>query len=490
MYRRQLVTFSLTLTLFAASASAQDWLTIETERFTVVSQLNERDTRAWARDFDRFISALHGLMPINEALLPPLTAVLFRRVGAFSPYRMRTESGVVGGNTGVFINYSTWSLIGMPGARGSAVDNSTIYHEAVHWYMSADPKRSPLWFREGIAEVFSTFDIEGGVGKWGRPIRDNIEFLQAAGLQPMEEFLEVTQDEAMHANATYYSQAWLFVHYLLIGGVMDGGPALLGRFLENWEAMSPVEAFRATFRMEPAEMNRVLYSYARESRLNVASTALAGSESEFVVEPASPALVELSLARLAFATGSEERLLEHLDRLTGIAPDSAEAYDLKAAIRLQAGDLEVEDLLDEAIALGSRDARTYELKAALFADRVRRNAPLFAAAAFDADDARRIANHLVSSANLQPLNLRIYTALADVLFSVGGTEDYDRIALANGAAAFPDAGVVPIGQAALALAADDAAEARRLVELALSGSYQLSSTERAAADALLRRLDR
>lgn len=143
------------------------------------------------------------------------------------------------------------------------------------------------------------------------------------------------------------------VHYLLIGGVMDGGPALLGRFLENWEAMSPVEAFRATFGMEPAEMNRVLYSYARESRLNVASTALAGSESEFAVEPAShPTAPKLTTSRPRF---------------------------------------------------GSRQA---------------------------------------------------------------------------------------IGQAALALASDDTAEARRLVELALSGSYQLSSTERVAADALLRRLDR
>lgn len=489
MHGKRLILVVLILTLLASSASAQDWLTIETDRFTVVSQLNERDTRAWARDFDRFITALHGLMPINEALLPPLTAVLFRRAGAFAPYRMRTESGVVGGNTGVFINYSTWSLIGMPGTGGSAVDDSTIYHEAVHWYMSADPKRSPLWFREGIAEVFSTFEADGGDGKWGRPIRDNIEFLQATGLQPMEEFLQVTQDEAMHTNATYYSQAWLFVHYLLIGRVMDGGPALLGEFLRNWEELDPLEAFRARFDMEPAEMNRILHSYARESRLNVASTELAETASDFVIEPAPEALVELSLARLAFGTGSEELLSGHLDRLLDIAPDHAAAYDLMAANRLQAGDEDIESLLDEAIALGSRDARSYELKAALFADRVRRNSPLFDASAFEAGDARRIANYLVSSANLMPLNRRIYTALADVLFSVVEIGDYDRIALENAAAAYPEEGVVLIGQAAIELAMDDEREATNLVELALEGPYQLSSTERAAASALLRRLD-
>jgi hypothetical protein len=82
----------------------------------------------------RFVQALSGLMPQNEALLPPLTAVLFRRDGAFTPYRIRTESGVSTGNSAVFINYASWSLIGMPGVRGSSTDNGTVFHEAVHWY--------------------------------------------------------------------------------------------------------------------------------------------------------------------------------------------------------------------------------------------------------------------------------------------------------------------------------------------------------------------
>jgi hypothetical protein len=354
--------------------------------------------------------------------------------------------------------------------------------------MSADPTRLPLWFAEGIAEVFSTFAVEDGQGRWGRPSLSSVAFLQNTAMQPMAEFLLVTQDEAMHVNATFYSQAWLFVHYLLIGGVQDGGPALLGEFLTNWDSMAPLDAFRATFRMEPEAMDRLLRSYVRQDRLNVASTPLREQAREFEVVPAPAALVELSLARLAFGTGNEAPLSEHLDRLLAIAPDGAEAYDLIAAHAMREERDNIELLLDQAIERGSRDARTYELRAALLADSVRAREPMFAAGAFAAADARRIADHLVSSANLRPLNRRIYTSLADVLFSAQEIRDYDRLVFENGAVVFADAGIMLIGQAALALAAGDVGEARRLLEASLQPPYELSASERDAARALLRQL--
>jgi len=469
---------------------AQDWLEVSTDRYTVVSQLNERTTLRWAREFDQFLQALRGLMPTNESLLPPLTVVLFERDGGFSPYRIRTDTGVVGGNSGVFINYSTWSVLGMPGVRGSSTDNSTIYHEAVHWHMSADPSRSPLWFSEGIAGVFQTFEAERGMARWGRTIPDSISFLLAVGLQPFEEFIEVSQSEALHANRTYYSQAWLFVHYLLVGRVMDGGPALLGDFLTNWQAMDPADAFHATFDMEFEEMDRVLRAYARQDRLNVSSSEIPETgNAEPVVRPASEALVELSLARLAFGTGNDDTLSRHLERLIEIAPDSAESYDLLVARKLRDGENDIEEILDQAIARGSRDARTYELKAAASTRIARANVPLFSSTAFQSGDARRIANLLVSSANLQLLNLRVYRQLVDVLFSVNETHEYDQVALENAAALFPQEGIILIGQAALALTADNPAEATRLIDLALA-QYNLSDRETAAARSLRARLNR
>jgi hypothetical protein len=253
--------------------------------------------------------------------------------------------------------------------------------------------------------------------------------------------------------------------------------------------MEPLEAFEAAFGMEPQEMTRVLRSYALQDRLNVATTELDEADTDYEVVPASAELIELSLARLAFGTSNDEPLNGHLERLLEAVPDSAEAYDLIAANRLRDDREGIEPVLDEAIARGSRDARTYELKAAFSSEAARNTAPLFSESAYLSGEARQIANYLVSSGNLMPLNRRLYTALADVLFSVDETHDYDAIVFENGVAAYPDEGVMLIGQAAIALKSGDAAEARRLVGEALGPSYKLSANERAAARALRRRLD-
>jgi hypothetical protein len=470
-----------------STAAADDWLELQTARFSVVSELSERDTRRWAEEFGRFVESLRQLLPLNENLLPPLTAVLFRRAGGFAPYRLQTESGLVGDTAGVFINYPTWSVIGMPSAGGASADQATTFHEAVHWFMSADPTRYPLWFSEGIAEVFSTFDTSGGYASWGRPIGSHLNFLGATGLQPMGEFLEVTQDEAMHANATYYSQAWLFMHYLLFGRPGDG-PALLGQFLRNSREMPPGDAFLKTFDMDFDEMDRLLRSYIRRDSFNVGRAPVADSDDRIILRPASAATVEISLARLAFGTGNDELAEQHLQRLIELVPDSAEAYDLMAARELRFDTGSMEPLLDEAIARRSRDARTYELKAATRIRAERNDEPLFSTLAFSPVAAREIAQYLVQSANLRPLNLGAYQLLADTLFSVDEALATDAATLELGAVVYPREGIILIGQAALALANDDREEAFRLVDRALTGDYELSAAERAAARNLRRRL--
>jgi hypothetical protein len=470
--------------LAAVPAGAEDdWLELTTDRFTVISELGERDTRRWAEELDQFIDALHGLLPLNQRLLPPLTAVLFKRSGGFSRYRLRTESGLVGGNSAVFLNAGTWSLIGMAGKSPS--EDPTTYHEAVHWFMSADPARYPLWFTEGVAEAFSTFDVTGQRGYWGQSIDRHLEYLRFTGLQPMAQFLEVTQDEAMHVNAAYYPQAWLFVHYLLFG--REDGPALLGAFLSRSQQMSPGPAFDAAFGMELAEMDRLLRGYLRHTRYGVGQVELDRPDSDaMTVRPAAREAVELSLARLALGTGNDEVMAEHVAALLEVAPTSAEAYDLLALDKLRSneGDGELEDLLDRAIALDSRDSRTYEMRAALLFDERGRRGSLFAPEALAPEDAREIADYAARSIELMPVNLDAFRLHAAALLSVDAAVDADRRVLELGAAIFPRQGLVAIGRAALALAEDDADAALQWLDLALGDEHELEPDDATAASAL------
>src|SRR6187401_2099050 len=101
---------------FAARGYAAEpaWLKLQAPSFGVISQLDEKDTLAWAVEFEPFIGALHGLYGAYEVASPPLTIVLFRSPRDFAPYRLRTDSGQAR-VAGFFGNTGDWSVIGRPG---------------------------------------------------------------------------------------------------------------------------------------------------------------------------------------------------------------------------------------------------------------------------------------------------------------------------------------------------------------------------------------
>src|SRR5688572_7082589 len=70
----------------AALANAgEEWRTLESPHYTVISQLDDRATRAWAVEFDEFIASLTAALGLRAAALPPLTVVLFDDASHASP---------------------------------------------------------------------------------------------------------------------------------------------------------------------------------------------------------------------------------------------------------------------------------------------------------------------------------------------------------------------------------------------------------------------
>src|SRR4051812_5496256 len=98
----------------ASQANAvESWHVLETSRFTIVSQWNEKDTRAWADDFNQYIDALRHIVKIDEALLPHLTVVFFARDKAFRPYLPSRPDGKPWPVAGYFSRRDTWAVVGL-----------------------------------------------------------------------------------------------------------------------------------------------------------------------------------------------------------------------------------------------------------------------------------------------------------------------------------------------------------------------------------------
>src|ERR1041384_7430897 len=84
-----------------------------------------------------------------------------------------------------------------------------IFHEYTHLLIENTLLDPPVWFNEGLAEYYSTFDVSSDNRKitLGKPIGNHVYLLRER-FMPLEELLHVTHDSPVWFNeglAEYYS---------------------------------------------------------------------------------------------------------------------------------------------------------------------------------------------------------------------------------------------------------------------------------------------
>lgn len=473
--------FLLALQCFALSAFAADenWITLKAPRFGIVSQLSEETTRAWAEEFDQFVTALHQLYNRDDRDLVPLTIVIFKSKNQFSDYRIRTKSGQAERVVGLFANRDDWSVIALPGLRGYQKTRRVILHEAVHWYAHSQSVDLPLWLDEGLAEVYSTFEIKQGKARWGMPIQSHIDYLDYKGLQPTREFLRATQDEALHELDTYYPQAWAMVHYFLFG---NGGENRnkFKVFLSELDKKSREKAFESALGMTYEEFDREIRPYMRHGKYGIGEMELMDTHAEMEVGPASDAVVQFTLGRLAVGVRNDDKCIEHARAVISMLPSRPEGYDLLAmAYRSPEHKIKQLQALEKAINLHSVDPQTYCTRASILWKENWQEGSMLDKA-LDKDIARRIANMYKKSILLRPKKKAAFEGFSLALLNSNTYEKEDRQVLELGRRFFPREGSILVGLAALARMDGNMDSFNQKLEEAYGNSMGLSTEQKLA----------
>ncbi len=222
-FRNSLV-FTIAVILIAALASAQlprekdRWIELTSENFTFYSNTSERATRRIAADLEELRAVLAGISDLEQNSPMPIYVYIFKNDDSFTPYKMLYE-GRPSASAGYFLQRDHANYIAIN--AGDPTDASGIvYHEFVHYYSSTNLANLPLWFEEGLAEVYQTFDVSRGTARIGIPIGPHIYRLQTSPNIPFDELFAVDHSSPLYNESdrkgSFYSQSWALVHYLLI----------------------------------------------------------------------------------------------------------------------------------------------------------------------------------------------------------------------------------------------------------------------------------
>lgn len=456
--------------------AAPAWTVLQTPQFTVLSQLREKPTRAWAGEFSQFMAALGTVVQAHERTRPPLTILLFNREKDFRAYQPRRPDGKRQEYAGLFTNRDAWGVIGLLGDNEEQDTRRVIFHEGVHWYVSGNEGAYPLWLSEGLAEVFSTFKVEKTQVCWGSPIPEHVHLLRMQKSLPLPRLLSLNTDDPEFNDpkkvSMVYAQSWAFVHFLMFGE-REGERSALSRYLSAWQTdgQIPDDILQQVLGKKTPEIAASLARYLQEGYYYLVRESLATTaELNATITPAAPATVETALAKFALGSGQTMLARQHAETVVRLAPTRPDGYDVLTQLAAEAGAAEqVLEYGQQAVANGTSDAGTLVqwVQARLQA------APT--EGALSSETLFQLTRLVAQAIDHRPRMRVAYVTLAALLLRMEKPPAEDEKLLQQGARLFPNEGMVWLGLAELARKRGDQADARALLARAkkFPGSFSI-----------------
>lgn len=470
-----------------SNGAEREWQKLTAPRFTIVSHLSEKETRAWAEEFDQFLSELIGFLHIESIELQPVTVVLFRTQREFAPYRMMQPNGQPAKVAGVFASRKSWGVIGLSRGGDAEWIRRVILHEGFHWIASHDRSYYPLWVAEGLAEVFSTFHVARGNVQWGEPIESHLQAMRRMNPLPLGRLLRAGSSDPLFNESDrtgiFYAQSWALAHYLIFGDRKNSSATLSAYLKAVRSGMSIDEIIRAVFGTDEAKLQSDLDSYlSRGKAFRVSRPAPEDMDRDFVVAVATPGEVAAAQARLALGTGNLDLAREQALEALQLEPQMPAGHEVLAWLESELSrQQESGAYAERAINHGSRDPWMYLFF--VIALEVAENT----GASSSGELARAVSNLMEQALNLQTDFGEAYQVLAAQMADVDPLRPSDRDFLLLGNKRFPNDGRILMGLAFIAEREEDYQEVTRLLRQTESPSVDLSGWARGSRDLLRRR---
>jgi hypothetical protein len=334
--------------LFTVQISAKDtWINVKSKNFFLIGNASEKDIRNVAVKLEQFRETFRLLFPkVKFTQAIQTNVIVFKSDSAYKPFKPKLANGKpnewISGyfQPGEDINYITIST------EGEKKDTfETIFHEYVHFIINTNFGRSeiPPWFNEGLAEYYSTFQIEGdqkvtlGNIKEGR-----LNDLQQSKLIPLKSMFELDNyslhQNGSHSASIFYAEAWALIHYLIQGNKGEKNGAMNNFLSLLLNETEPEKAFKEAFKTDYATMEKELKNYVQQSTYRISVITFAKKllfDAEMTTTPVSESEANAYLGDLLYHTHEETDAETYLNKALALDANSIIANTSLGLIRMK-----------------------------------------------------------------------------------------------------------------------------------------------------------
>jgi tetratricopeptide (TPR) repeat protein len=236
--------------------AGDNWIRVASTNIVVISNAPEGDTRALVLKLEAFRAVVSRTFGVHDVPAAPVI-LLFKDNDSFSPFKRNA------GELGFFNDRGVEDVVAATNLRSEGLDyQHVLFHEFTHVLTAPYLHEWPPWLREGIAEVYSMFEIEGNKVTIGDPNPRSVYYLRKHDIMPLK--LLVKQAPKSHDVRNvdlFYTQSWALCHYLMFADKRAHLDQLI-QFCRSVQSGTDSEGiFRQVFQTDYAAMEGQLREY-------------------------------------------------------------------------------------------------------------------------------------------------------------------------------------------------------------------------------------
>ncbi|MEW6211342.1 MAG: tetratricopeptide repeat protein [Acidobacteriota bacterium] len=413
--------------LLASTAEAKDkWINVRTKNFNIVSNASQQDTREVALKLEQFVYVFSKIFNTKTTADVPVTVVVFKDDGSFKPFKP-LYNGKPANIAGYFQRGEDENIIALNISGNQLRPLATIFHEYTHLLTSYTARQWPAWLMEGIAEFYSSFEMQKQKVTIGAPISSHVFLLRENKFLPLQTLFTVARNSPEYNERSkqgiFYAQSWAFAHYLMLGN-QSARQKQLNRFIKSLEAgASADQVFREVFQTDYATMEKELRRYIGNDTYTVVTYTLDQVETPTAVDirPLNEAEVQSYLGMLLMRSNRFEEAETYFKQAIALDPNLARPYEGMGFIAIRRSKFdEAREHLKQAT---SRDSKNH-LAHYYYAAALQQGASL--GSELNPETTKKIIEELKTTINLMPGFAPAYSMLGFMLMAAG--EDLNEAA--------------------------------------------------------------